>query len=323
MPSSLRGAVLDLGSNSFKLFLAEQTGRRLVIFQEQALVTRLAEGIVETQKLKVAAIRRSLSKIREAAQAIQEFQPQKIFVSGTSALRSALNREKFIDPAEKILGQRIHIISGKREAAWAFAGITSHPKWSQGPLLSIDLGGGSLQFVEGEHGNLLFSKSLPLGAVRLRDRFFSHQPVTQTTLDQAKAFLQKKLSPITRKLHPQSKRVVAVGGTMSTLCLMSQKKPGHVPIHQLEGVPLTTRTLSNWIRRLAPLSLPDLRQIPGLPIDRADLALPGALVFLTILELLGIDSLYCATRGLRYGIWLKEIGQQPFSRIEWNHHESL
>lgn len=311
----LRGAVLDLGSNSFKLFLAEQRGATLVIHAEKVYITRLGEHVATTRTLQPLAIKRSLSAIKSCARLIRDFAPGKIFVSGTSALRTARNREAFTTPAQKILGRPIHILSGKKEGILGFAGICSHLRWARKKVISMDLGGGSLQFVTGEAGVAETSKSLPLGAVRMRDRFLHEHPTPPEALRQAHRLIQCSMKQNVSYLLSLKRPVLAVGGSITTLALMSQSEPGRISIPELEGFRVSRHLLQGWIERLSGMTLPQLQKIPGLPIERADLALPSALTFLTAMEFLGVTNLSCATRGLRYGIWLKMISGRPFSKI--------
>lgn len=315
MNPPLRGAVLDLGSNSFKLLLAEQNGATLTIHTEKVWITRLGENVATSRKLQPAALKRSLSAIKSCARLIRDFAPEKVFVSGTSALRTAQNREAFTTPAEEILKQSIHIISGKMEGELGFAGVCSHPRWSKKKVISLDLGGGSLQFVTGKAGVAETSKSLPLGAVRMRDRFLRVQPTSPAEMDYARLFLLRAMKRNVT-LHPSTKLpVLAVGGSIATLAIMSQPHPEEVSIPELEGFRITRALLQGWISMLSGMTLPQLRKIPGLPPERADLALPAALTFLTAMEFLRVPYLSCATRGLRYGIWLKMISGRPFSKI--------
>ncbi|MFH1067866.1 MAG: hypothetical protein V1746_08200 [bacterium] len=307
----IRGAVLDLGSNSFKFMLAEQCGGVLRVHKEKLWTTRLGGSVATTEKLQAEAIRRSLRVLQECRQHAEQFQAESFVAVGTSALRSASNRREFLDPARRVLGFPVRVISGKAEAELIYEGVASHPRWQKEEIVLLDLGGGSLEGMNGKKGRFASGKTLPLGCVRMRDLLLPRPPYAPDEIEKARIYLAQKLRPLARLAPSPCFKLLASGGTMTALCTMRHRS-------ELEGCCLKRATMLRFLHQLAPLSLAQLKRAPRLQRDRADIIVPGLLTLLAAMDVLGKDALYCSTRGLRHGVWRRWIGQ-PFARIQYTH----
>lgn len=314
---TMRGAVLDLGSNSVKFMLAEQRGRTLHVHREETFTTRLGEGVESTRRLTRRAIRDTLDALLHARAAAREFGAEKLSAVATSALRSAENADHFLAPARSLLGHPIQIISGAREARWAYSGICSNPAWARQNVLAMDLGGGSLEFILGQAGKISKLRSLPIGCVRLRELYLPTQPVSADAIERARTFIREKLSPILRWYHQSPAPVIPVGsgGTMFTLTAL-YLNPGQPPDPaRCEGRRLPAHAIRRITHELTLMNLKEIRRLKAVPPSRADVITAGALIYDTFLEASGARSLGCATLGLRYGIWQETIAPVRFTRI--------
>ena len=318
-----RGAVIDLGSNSFKLLLAEQQKSCLIVHRESAYVTRLGEGVARTGKLSRDAMRRSLDVLRDYARAIDDFDAEKRVVLGTSALRLAKNRDIFIKQAKKLLGSSVRIVSEKMEGELAYAGLLSHPKWRSKQIIQLDLGGGSLEVIHA-HGSAIHSiHSLLVGCVRLRDLFLKRQPLRAFDLARAALYLNEQLTPL-RKLKLKDARAsralwVASGGSsimlarvMNALGMNEKLKAG---IACKEGCALQRPFLEDLLDIISSMDLDEVRALPAMPRDRADLAASALLVYVTLMRLLNVEKLRVSWRGLRHGAWNKWICSLPYTQV--------
>lgn len=307
----IRGAVLDLGSNSFKFMLVEQRGKVLFVHKEKVWVTRLGGAVATTKKLQAEGIQRSLRVLQECQRSAEQFQANHFIAVGTSALRSASNRQAFLDPARQILGFPVRVISGKTEAELIYEGVVSHPRWQKGKTVLLDLGGGSLEGMCGTNGHFENGKTLPFGCVRVHDLLLPYPPYTSNQIEETLSYLTKKLKPLVNLTPSHRFKLLASGGTMTALSAM-QYRGG------LEGRCLKRAAMLRLLHQLAPLSLAQLKRVPRLPSDRADIFVPGLLTLLAAIQVLGENTLYCSTRGLRHGVWKRWIGH-PFASIQHIH----
>lgn len=166
---SIRRAVIDVGTNSVKLLVADVAGQQLQPIREQSKQTRLGRGFYETHRLRPEAIAATASAAAGFAATAQSCGAVSIRVIATSAAREAVNAAELTAAIEQAAGLKVEVISGDQEADWGFQGVTTDPQLAQAPLLLLDVGGGSTQFTLGQGQHISFRHSFPLGTVRLME----------------------------------------------------------------------------------------------------------------------------------------------------------
>lgn len=297
----MRYAVFDLGSNSIKCVMAETRGRGVRILAEESIGTRLAEHLINTCELRPEAIARTLAALgvlraKAAARGITHFR-----AVATSAVRDSRNRREFLRAAREVLGFPVRLLSGTEEAETIFAGVTADPHWRGKDLFILDIGGGSAEWVQGRHGKMEKRISLPLGAVRLRERFLHEYPVAPDTAGLLVETIRGQIAHPLAHYTAGSRRLVGTGGTITCLVAI-HKRLAHFDAQQIDHTSLTIDQVRGLLRSFTGRTLEDLRTLPGLPPKRADLILPGTAVVLATMELLGVNRLHVSVRGLRYGV---------------------
>ena len=306
----IRGAVLDLGSNTFKLLLAEQRKGVLRIFHEKAYPVRLGEGVAVTGKLQPDAVRRALRMLSLLLKKISPFAPDKVVAVGTGALRRARNRQTFLRPAAKILRQPVRMLSGKEEGrliALAARSLSQPPR----PRYHIDLGGGSLEVIDSQNPKKPRIQSLDIGCVAVRDTLLSRQPPSPDEWMRAR----RKIAAALRKLPRPNRSAQATftGGTGHAYACLLRKK--NVKARRLEDLPIRREELIRMILQLLPLSSKEITRLPGMPEDRVTVALPAFLVLAETMQRLRLSKVRVSTHGLRYGVWLTHLANTPVRKI--------
>jgi exopolyphosphatase/pppGpp-phosphohydrolase len=200
----VRRAVIDVGTNSVKLLVADVAGREIRPVREQSQQTRLGHGFYKTHRLKPDAITATATAVAGFAALAREAQAASIRVLATSAAREAVNRDELTTAIEQAAGLKVEAISGEQEAELGFQGVTTDPQLAQAPLLLMDVGGGSTQFIFGRGGRTHFRHSFPLGSVRLLETLPCSDPPKPAELAACrqwlKYFLQTEVRP---KLIPE------------------------------------------------------------------------------------------------------------------------
>ena len=195
----IRRAVIDVGTNSVKLLVAEVAGLEIQPVCEQSKQTRLGHGFYETRRLQPEAMAATANAVAAFAAMAREAEAVSIRVLATSAAREAVNREELIAAIEQAAGLKVEVISGEQEAELGFQGVTTDPQLAQAALLLMDVGGGSTQFIVGRSGHSRFCHSFPLGSVRLLETIPCSDPPKATELAACrqwlKDFLQKEVRP--------------------------------------------------------------------------------------------------------------------------------
>src|SRR5436190_24173246 len=281
MPSQRR-AVIDVGTNSVKLLVAQVSGRRVDPLHEESEQTRLGSGFYETHRLQPATIARTARAVAEFARQAAEWSVASTRVIATSAARDALNQDELLAAIRAASGLAVEVISGEQEADWAFRGVGSAPLFTGQPLLIVDVGGGSTQFILGEGDHQQFRHSFPLGAVRLMERLPHSDPPKPDEWELCRAtledFLEHQVHPvIDSELRTFSSRVVQLVGTGGTASVLARIELALASYdrERIEALPLSLELVSRQRERLWSLPLLERRKIVGLPLDRADVILTG------------------------------------------------
>lgn len=307
MSVPVRRAVIDIGTNSVKLLVAEVAGRNVRPLLEESDQTRLGQGFYQTRQLQPAAMSDTTLAVARFAAEAQRLNTSSLRIIATSAVRDARNAAQLTDAIRSATGLGTEIISGEEEADLAFQGVTSDPTLANQPLLILDVGGGSTEFIQGQGLIQFFRGSFSLGTVRLLEQFPPADPPTATNCAQARAFLhqlfeaqiQPALAPEFRRLAAQRVQLVATGGTATILARL-QLQLTEFDRERIEATRITREQMGRERERLWRLSLAERRQLPGLPAQRADVILFGALIYETVLEAFDLADLRVSTRGLRF-----------------------
>ena len=303
-----RRAVIDVGTNSIKLLVADVDGRSVRPVHEESRQTRLGRGFYKDRRLQPEPIAYSANAVADFRRTAQQHGAQTVRVIATSAARDAVNPEDLISAIEAAAKLKVEIISGDREAEWAFRGVTTDAELAQVPLLLLDAGGGSTEFILGQGKHKHFARSFPLGTVRLLEMFPPGDPPTRGEFtacrDWLRTFLQSEVRP---ELEPalrresRSRKIVLVG-TGGTTSILARIENGldHYDRERIEATRLSLERLKAHRRRLWGLPLAQRKEIVGLPKSRADVILTGVLIYEVVMAEFGFVQLRISTRGLRF-----------------------
>jgi exopolyphosphatase / guanosine-5'-triphosphate,3'-diphosphate pyrophosphatase len=308
--SFTRRAVIDVGTNSIKLLVADVEGHDVRPVCEESKQTRLGKGFYETRRLQPEPIAKTAKAVRTFAEMARGLAAVSIRIIATSAARDALNPEELISAIETASALNVEIISGEKEAEWAFQGVTTDPALASQPLLLLDVGGGSTEFILGQGEHKHFQESFPLGTVRLMEQVPHGDPPKLQDLaicmDWLKTFLKKEVHPrLGPKMDWENKvgkarlQLVGTGGTASILARM-ELNATEFDRDQIEATRLSVERVRWHVQHLWSLPLAERQLIVGLPKKRADVILTGAAIYEAVMEQFGFAELRVSTRGLRF-----------------------
>ena len=309
---TVRRAVIDVGTNSIKLLVGEVSGNEVRPLLEDSKQTRLGQDFYQTQRLQPAAIAASAQAVARFADIAREQQAATIRVVATSAARDAINSIELTEAIESASRLKVEIISGEQEASWVFQGATTDGRLARGPILLLDVGGGSAEFILGDGKQKHFSQSLPIGSVRLLESFPPGDPPGPEELAACRGwvrkFLEKELRPrLHSALENESKdaiRLVGTGGTTSILARMEARLEDY-DRERIEATRIGIDRLRWHVNHLWSLPLDQRKEIVGLPRSRADVILFGAVIYEGVMEQFGFSELRISTRGLRFAVLLE------------------
>jgi exopolyphosphatase/guanosine-5'-triphosphate,3'-diphosphate pyrophosphatase len=210
-------AVIDCGTNSIRLLIAEISGSNFKEVIRTMEIVRLGQGVDENKAFHPDAINRTLSAVKSFKEIIDENKVDKIRFCATSATRDAMNRNLFIDGVRDILNVQVEVIPGEEEAALSFTGATYQLDQGSGPFLVVDIGGGSTEFVYGDK-KVISAKSVNIGCVRMSERHLTNQPPTMDQIASAIVDIDIAITQAAVSVPINSaKSLIAVAGTATTV----------------------------------------------------------------------------------------------------------
>jgi exopolyphosphatase / guanosine-5'-triphosphate,3'-diphosphate pyrophosphatase len=306
--ASARRAVIDVGTNSVKLLVADVTGRQVVPVHEESRQTRLGKGFYETRQLQPEPIARTAEAVWEFAETAHDHGAESIRVIATSAAREALNPKDLTDSIFRACQLKTEIITGAREADCAFQGVATDAELAKHPLLILDVGGGSTEFILGHGQKKSFAHSFPLGTVRLMEKFPFSDPPTRGEFtkcrDWVKRFFDAEVWPLVKPALQREKKTGAIQlvGTGGTTSILARVENGldRFDREKIESTVLTLDGVRELRKKLWKLPLAKRKEVPGLPKLRADVILTGVLIYEVLMEDFDFPKLRVSTRGLRF-----------------------
>ena len=289
-------AVVDMGSNSTRLLVADVDGGRVDALERRSIVTRLGEGLEQTGALgeePQARVLRALGEYRDLMDGHGVHARTGVL---TSAVRDAANGRAFQERVRTEHGIDARVISGDEEARLTFLGATlARPPAER--VLVVDIGGGSTELVIGSAGEVEWHESTQIGVVRHTER---HGEDLAALRADAGATLRAALPA---DVPP---RVVAVAGTATMAASMDLELEPYDP-EAVEGHVLSTGALRERLDQLAALDLEARRRVPGLHPDRAPTIVAGIAILLEVLEATGAAEVEVSDRDLLYGKALETV----------------
>lgn len=221
----MRVGVVDCGTNSIRLLIADIEGNNFREVTRQMQVVRLGQGVDETNQFHPDAISRTFAAVDLYAGEIARRGVEKLRFCATSATRDALNRAIFVDGVKERLGIEPEVISGEEEARLSFAGATREFNKADAPFLVVDIGGGSTEFVLGSD-SVDSAISVNIGCVRMTERHFQSDPPTHDEIAIARRDIQNAIDIAYASVDIKSaKTLVAVAGTATTIAAAALDLP--------------------------------------------------------------------------------------------------
>jgi len=304
----VRRAVIDVGTNSVKLLVADVHGHDVLPVVEDSLQTRLGKNFYDTHRLQSDTIAHTASAVADFARIAREKNSSSVRAIATSAARDAVNAHDLVSAIENAAALKLEIISGEQEAEWAFQGATSGTDLGKTPLLLLDVGGGSSEFIVGHGGHKSFARSFALGTVRLMEKFPHSDPPTREEFVKCRDWLAKflrqeihpELEPILQREKKSGPMQLAGTGGTATLLARMELKSERFDRDQIEATRLSLKRIQQNLNDLWSMPLSQRKEIPGLPKTRADVILTGVLIYACVMEEFGFSELRVSTRGLRF-----------------------
>jgi exopolyphosphatase / guanosine-5'-triphosphate,3'-diphosphate pyrophosphatase len=281
----LRYAAIDIGSNAVRLLLCnavEEHGE--THFKKAELVRiplRLGEDVFKTGRISARRTNRFIKTMYAFKLLIDVFEPVAYRACATSAMRDAINGEELIKQIKRECGLKIEIISGKTEAELIFSNHVEEHLDKSKSYLYIDVGGGSTEVTLFHKNQLLFSQSFEIGTIRWLNEQVPKEKWTE---------FKEKMKEIASDHHPLI--AIGSGGNINKIFKLFDKKDKPLPYAKLKEL----------YEEMKIHTVEERMEIWGLNPDRADVIVPAAKIFLSIMKAAQIDEIIVPQVGLADGI---------------------
>jgi exopolyphosphatase/guanosine-5'-triphosphate,3'-diphosphate pyrophosphatase len=313
-----RAAVFDLGSSSFHLLIcdADDSERSLVPVLRRRAVLQLGAALGTGGTIPPERASAAVAAAKRLRSALDSFGCEVVVALGTAALREASNGPAVVRRLERAIGLNVRVLDGEEEARLCFLGQKASVWTGPGPVIGLDLGGGSLEVAMSDGRDIDMAMSLPVGAARFRAALGSADPMTEAQRQEVWERTSEIVDQVSARIKAvpgASRRALLSGGTSRALARLAASRgrgvtgDGGLGVNQVE---LPKEQLDELARTLAPMALDDRLAMPGMNRRRAAVLPVGATILAATATVLGVERYVVSEWGLREGAILNALDRR-------------
>ncbi|AFK01771.1 Ppx/GppA phosphatase [Emticicia oligotrophica DSM 17448] len=302
----MRTAIIDLGTNTFHLLIVEGSKK---IFQT-SIPAKIGKGGISQGVISEEGIQRALTVLRGFKEEIDkhEIAIEKIYATGTSAIRNAGNKAEFIERVEQETGIKIRVISGEEEAELICLGVKQAMSIPETSMI-MDIGGGSVEFIICNDEKIFWKQSFEIGGQRLMDKFMKSDPISMRSIQMMDDYFREALLPLANACHQYAPKVlIGSSGSFDTLIDMQyMKEKGQLPeAHEVAfeyQIPAFYWAYDELIFK----NHEERMQIPGMIELRVDMIVVAMCLIRFIIQLHEIQRIRVSSYALKEGIMAQAL----------------
>lgn len=279
-------------------------------------IPRLGKGVDSNRNIKPESLGKAVEILNEYSKISIEKGSEQIFATATSFVRDSNNKGEFLHQIKELTNIKIEILSGQDEAKLTYIGAVYDilKNNNKSNIFTIDIGGGSTEIAFAKnvtdriHDLKISGDSFNIGSVRIKERFLHNSPPLKTEINDSINFINDNLNILDIDISAGSS-LIGIAGTITTLgaCKLKLKS---FERNKVEGLKLTTNDINNLLHYFYNTTENVLKSSANYMEGRADIIIPGTLILKCFMEMYNIDTLTISTKGLRYGVLLREIMKQ-------------
>jgi exopolyphosphatase / guanosine-5'-triphosphate,3'-diphosphate pyrophosphatase len=295
----MKAAVIDLGTNTFHLIIADLSDNGADILYKTTVPVLLGQGRINENMIIPEAFERGINTLKDFKTIIDTYDTDVVKATATSAVRSATNGQAFVEKASET-GIDIDIITGDQEAAYIFNGVRATGVIQQTSLV-MDIGGGSTEFVIGDEKGLIWKKSYNIGAARLMQAYFHSDPMSDTDRNAIINQLDQVLGEL-KSVCAQYKPSALIGSAGAFESFAAMMNNGQEIAADIATMPLDIAGYEQLASRLIASTHEERTKMKGLIPLRVDMIVIAAILTSYVLKEIRFSSLHLSTYDLKMGV---------------------
>ena len=295
-----RVGIVDLGTNSTRLLVADVSGSRLEEVERRSIVTGLGRGVDHTRRICSDAIEDVCAAVAGYKQLYEELGAERVMAIATSAVRDADNGDVFLAELRERFALDARRLTGEEEAHLTYLGTTAQ-RPHESDTLVFDIGGGSTELVVGTGADVGFHVSLQAGTIRQSERHLTTDPPHPHELeelaDDVRHAIERAMEadPGVRATH-----AIAVAGTPTSLAAVDQELDSY-DTERVHGYRLAMSRVQRMLSRLSALPLAERLRVPGLHPGRAPTIVAGTVILVQVMRAFGLDEVEVSEHDILQG----------------------
>jgi exopolyphosphatase / guanosine-5'-triphosphate,3'-diphosphate pyrophosphatase len=300
----MRVAVIDMGTNSTRLLVADIDGDGVEVIERRSTVTRLGRGVDTSGQLAAEAIEEVCETVGTYISLYEELQPERVAAVATSAVRDASNGSAFIAELRERFALDARMLDGEEEARLTYLGAAAGRGHTDRTLV-IDIGGGSTELIVGSGSEIGFHTSLQAGTVRHSERHLPHDPPSPSELETLAGDVHSLIdAELGQEAMVNARDGIAVAGTPTSLAAIDLELDPYDP-DAVEGHRLSLGSIQRMCSRLSAMPLADRLEVTGLHPDRAPTIVAGIVILIQVMRAFGLSEIEVSEHDILYGTALE------------------
>lgn len=303
----MRIAIIDLGTNTFNLLIRD-TESGLTLYNNKIPV-KLGSGGITDGRIADDAFNRGIEAMISHRSTAADYNADIILAFATSAVRSANNGDEFVKEIFEVTQIKVEVIGGLREAELIFKGVQQAVEIGDEPVLIMDIGGGSTEFILGNKHEVFWANSYELGVTRLLDLFKPHNPILPQQAMQLREYIKSALEDLMEAYQKYPARMlIGSSGSFDTLYDILALRHGRAPLQsgQISGS-FDEGELRILINDLIAATTEERLEMPGMLEMRAEMIHLAGIQIALVLDLLSIDKIRLSTYSMKEGVYAERM----------------
>ena len=301
-------AILDFGTNTFNLLIAERRERSFKVLHSSKQPAKLGRGGIHINRIAPDAFERGFIAIQNHMETIEKYKVAEIRAFATSAIRNASNGTDFVNEIESRFGFRVRVIPGEREAELIYKGVRQAIPFTQNKVLILDIGGGSNEFIICNRDGIIWKHSFELGMARILELFNLSDPITHEEISALESYFKQELQPLMAAVQKEKPlTLIGASGSFDTFYKLIKERTGAIP-EENYGRELSLKEYQKLHRILTHSTIEERKTMPGMEPVRVEMIVAATIFVSFVMRECRIKHLSHSEFALKEGVISELVG---------------